>query len=289
MQPDAGLPASAEGTVWRDGCHDLGFAPSDRRASARWVADRGCRLGRLRSSGERGLHGTMSPSPLARCRVRAGGHLLEGDTMTHRTRRVPAITGTLAVLLAASVPVPTFGAAPASAQGSFGPTGSLAEARVGHTSTLLPDGRVLIVGGDFNGERRASAELWAPAIGFGSAGTLTTARSGHTATLLSDGGVCPRCPPGRVLIVGGSADDVVASAELWDPVAGSFLPGGTLRGRSHRPHGDTPGQRPGPRRWRLRRRRLARHRRAVGSRYRDVRHLGVVDDAPQWPHGNAHA
>ena len=47
--------------------------------------------------------------------------------------------------------------------GTFSPTGSLAEPRVGHTATLLPDGRVLIVGGlDDAFDALASAEVWEP-------------------------------------------------------------------------------------------------------------------------------
>ena len=78
-------------------------------------------------------------------------------------------------------------------------------ARSAHTATLLPDGRVLIVGGEGDkdngrgglrgGYTVASAELWDPATGtFGPAGTMAQARSAHTASLLSDG---------RVLVTGG--------------------------------------------------------------------------------------
>jgi hypothetical protein len=52
---------------------------------------------------------------------------------------------------------------------TFGPTGSLAVIRIGHTATALPDGRVLVVGGmeDYNleGTVHASAEVWEPSDG----------------------------------------------------------------------------------------------------------------------------
>jgi len=98
---------------------------------------------------------------------------------------------------------------------SFGLVGSLTEVREGqdaaHTATLLPDGRVLVVGGSGPDGALASAELWDPeTASFGPAGSLAQARGHHTATLL---------PDGRVLIVGGKGvdDDFFASAELWQP------------------------------------------------------------------------
>jgi len=106
--------------------------------------------------------------------------------------------------------------------GTFSPAGTLAEARGSHTATLLPDGRVLVVGGWVGGSGGGgSAEVWDPVTAsFGPAGSLAEARSGHTATLL---------PDGRVLVVGGFGDDdVLASAEVWDPETGSFGPGGSL-------------------------------------------------------------
>lgn len=52
-----------------------------------------------------------------------------------------------------------------------------------------------------------------------STGSMTTARQGHTATLL---------PNGKVLVAGGLGNTVLASAEIYDPVAGTWTPTGSL-------------------------------------------------------------
>ena len=116
------------------------------------------------------------------------------------------------------------------------PTGPLLQARAGHSATLLPDGRVLLVGGSQHGRHGRvrtldSAEAWDPTTGtFSEAGTLATVRTGHLAVLLGDG---------SVLIVGGeSHDGEVESAqptfradlERWDPLTATFGPAGSLTG-----------------------------------------------------------
>ncbi len=102
-------------------------------------------------------------------------------------------------------------------------------ARMQHTATLLPDGRVLIVGGDIGGDNSydgnpnppllATAELYEPTTGsFSPTGSMTAARSSHTATLLADG---------RVLVAGGQGnEEILASAEVFGPVTGTFAPAG---------------------------------------------------------------
>ena len=108
------------------------------------------------------------------------------------------------------------------------PTGSLNVPRSGHSATLLPDGRVLVAGGvDAAFAALASAELFDPATGrWTLTGSLLAARSVHTATLL---------PGGNVLVVGGDSIDAPpqrlglgGSAELYDPISGSWSPTGSL-------------------------------------------------------------
>jgi hypothetical protein len=110
------------------------------------------------------------------------------------------------------------------ASGVWTTTGSLATARVGHTATLLPNGKVLVAGGrkygGFDEGTLASAETYDPSLGTWAATTsLSTARDGHTAILL---------PNGKVLVAGGHNDDFLASAELYDPESDTWAPTASL-------------------------------------------------------------
>lgn len=121
----------------------------------------------------------------------------------------------------------------------------LAFPRVGHTATVLQDGRVLVVGGadsEFNRKTPStSAELYDPETGrWTVARPLEIGRENHTATLLSTG---------EVLVAGGfiaavSPDRVrpteplqtprvfnpvvTASAEVYDPVSGTWAKTGDM-------------------------------------------------------------
>ncbi len=116
------------------------------------------------------------------------------------------------------------------AAGTFTPTGSLNTARLYHTATLLDNGMVLIVGGsDDNGNILASAELYNPATGtFTPTGSLNTARELHTATMIN-GTINGTMLNGMVLIAGGQGSGgALASAELYNPMTGTFASTGSL-------------------------------------------------------------
>jgi hypothetical protein len=111
------------------------------------------------------------------------------------------------------------------ATGSLKPVGAMIDARFNHTATLLNDGRVLVTGGhEKQGSMLSTAEIYDPASGqFTATGQMTTKRVGHSATLL---------PNGKVLIAGGSDSEfffgALSSAELYDPIAGTFTPAGEM-------------------------------------------------------------
>ena len=160
--------------------------------------------------------------------------------------------------------------------GTFTPTGSMTMTRSFHTATLLPNGKVLVAGGESydltsgNVDDLASAELYDPSTGtFAATGSMAEGKYNHTATLLSNGNVfiaggyddraevynpsagtftatgsmaewrddhtATLLPSGKVLIIGGESvaggggyDDYLASAELYDPSAGTFTATGSM-------------------------------------------------------------
>ena len=84
--------------------------------------------------------------------------------------------------------------------GEWSITGTIIERRYGQTATLLPDGKVLAIGGYYGSPGviyfHASTELYDPSIGEWSiAGSMNYGRAHHTATLL---------PDGKVLVAGGA-------------------------------------------------------------------------------------
>ena len=108
-------------------------------------------------------------------------------------------------------------------KGTFSVTFRMYPTRWGHTSTLLKDGRVLIVGGQiFGGEWLLGQNLiFDPSTeAFSEAGNLQFDRRNHKAVLLQDG---------RILIVGGYTAnlDRVQTAEIYDPETNTFSAAGT--------------------------------------------------------------
>ncbi len=129
------------------------------------------------------------------------------------------------------------------ASGTWTETGSLGRARSFDTATLLQGspaqcasncGKVLVAGGfgaveppgpTGNAVALASAELYDPATGrWTTTGSMSGARGWHTATMLENG---------KVLVAGGSSSPVagnaIDTAEIYDPVTGTWTPTGSLK------------------------------------------------------------
>ncbi len=93
--------------------------------------------------------------------------------------------------------------------------------RAGHSATLLPDGTVLVAGGQKRPVVLSRSEIYNPASNaFARSGPLKQARKDHTATILGDG---------KVLVAGGDdGQAVTATGEVFDPASGLFGPVGGL-------------------------------------------------------------
>jgi lysophospholipase L1-like esterase len=108
--------------------------------------------------------------------------------------------------------------------GAWSPTGSMAAERAGQTATLLNNGKVLVVGGNFG--TGPAAELYEPSTGsFSPTGAMPVDPAFGSATLL---------PSGEVLLAGGDVPAVgggtvqTTAAELYDPTTNEWSQTGSL-------------------------------------------------------------
>ncbi|WP_437851629.1 Kelch repeat-containing protein [Sorangium sp. So ce363] len=101
------------------------------------------------------------------------------------------------------------------------PVASMRWARMRHTATRLPDGRVLVAG-SWGADSGKTAEIYDPATDtWASATEMATARRAHGAVLFADG---------RVMVAGSSQDvnDGALAVELYDPASDTWALGPAL-------------------------------------------------------------
>ena len=136
---------------------------------------------------------------------------------TNNELSLNAVTAAEVAADAATIGEALVATAPPSVNTFAATTPSMNTGRAQATATLLPNGKVLITGGNsgFN-NYLSSTELYDPVTNTFAASTpvMKTARYGATATLL---------PNGKVLIAGGyNGANVVSSTDLYDPATNTF-------------------------------------------------------------------
>ncbi|MBU1878040.1 MAG: hypothetical protein KJ734_03730, partial [Chloroflexi bacterium] len=156
----------------------------------------------------------------------ATGWSTTGSLVTGRSRHTATLLPNGRVLVAGGNNTTSGGSPLSSAEiynptpGTWSATGSLGAVRARHTATLLPDGRLLAVGGVGSGYL-ASAEIYQPAAGAWSAvASLNTARRDHATALLHNG---------QALVAGGhDGSNYLASAESYKQSTNTWVPIGDM-------------------------------------------------------------
>lgn len=108
------------------------------------------------------------------------------------------------------------------ATGMFTATGALTVSRDDHAARLLPDGRVILIGGWGASGVLATTDLYDPSSGSFSQGpTMRSPRAGVVPVTLDDG---------RLLIAGGFTGNrpTIAEAETFDPTTGAMTTTGDM-------------------------------------------------------------
>ena len=128
-------------------------------------------------------------------------------------------SGTCATVVAANVPTVYI-----PAPNPFPGDASLNNARGNHTSTVLPDGRILVAGGTNGPQVLSSCEIYDPiSKAWSLTGAMNTPRAGHTATLLTNG---------TVLVSGGYINNNSAgttnTSEIYYPDTGQWAMAGAM-------------------------------------------------------------
>ncbi len=105
--------------------------------------------------------------------------------------------------------------------GSWVSAGNLSQARSGAASVLLPDGRILIIGGDVASQPSNSVEVFNTNGSYSQGAAMSSARSGHSAFLLATG---------DVLVTGGrtSGGGITNSAEIYDALQNKWTAAPTM-------------------------------------------------------------
>lgn len=149
-------------------------------------------------------------------RLHAAARLLDGRVLVTGGQRVDDPSK---ATIAAEIYDPVAGTWKSAAQ--------MGTPRLGHTATLLPDGRVLVAGGSTIENANAqgalsSAELYDPSSdSWADTGAMAVAHNFHTATALENG---------AVLVAGGldETSSVLRATEMFDPDAQVWVPVGLM-------------------------------------------------------------